>query len=667
MSKSPVLLCTSLVFLLSACSAESELDKWGKPTLEGTGYQEEPGGKADGLTGLKGPSAAFDEQATQVWPVENRWHETNTTAARKAGVAWGQDSGLSWDEKYRLWVESMERSDDTMMLTTPWGKSLPAPDLECAEVAMFLRITFASWYHLPFFMEARDSSSRIFFGHMGIITPSGNRWRQMPNFKTRYPDFSHMDAAVRADLSAWPSDSTLSNRKIGGNSGDFQTAIDAEHAGAYFDEIFLNKRVGYFLTIQLAYQGSVSLADSANTFNVAAHGFGTGDFLVERTDFNGIGHTIVIKKILEFEETVTVGELTANIREVEVMSGSMPRRQPLWEDSSTGRSYFIDEWFGGEETVEFGAGLKRFRSAAVVGGKWTNVVLPAYAGHWINSNNHDQLVERQTILAELLPQPNPQRRIDAFAAKVEREREWLREHPSSCASRIRREAAFREVYEGGRLMGFSQEQMDAKYRALEDYVFAELEYDESKTCCWNSSTAQMHQAVMKYNLCVMGEAEDEECDAITDHEVGTCQPAVPFMNRDDAGDGYKVFADFAAANGYPWVAWSADENCPQADVAEDTVAESSVTDYCVLSTIDVELHCEDDQFLCGDGQCISASWRCDRESDCSDGADEADCPAQECGDDEFSCDNGQCVPNDWRCDGDNDCGDMSDENLPMCD
>ena len=35
--------------------------------------------------------------------------------------------------------------------------------------------------------------------------------------------------------------------------------------------------------------------------------------------------------------------------------------------------------------------------------------------------------------------------------------------------------------------------------------------------------------------------------------------------------------------------------------------------------------CKPDEFKCGDGQCISASLRCDREYHCRDGTDEFNC------------------------------------------
>src|SRR5690606_20682971 len=68
---------------------------------------------------------------TTVWEVRNQWEDTDTPAAREAGLAWGPDSGLTWDEKFAAWVQSLEPVEGqtvptTFTLTTPWGKSLPA-------------------------------------------------------------------------------------------------------------------------------------------------------------------------------------------------------------------------------------------------------------------------------------------------------------------------------------------------------------------------------------------------------------------------------------------------------------------------------------------------------------------------------------------------------------
>ncbi len=590
--------------------------------MGGSDYDEGSGEREDGIEGRRGPRTSFDNRSTQVWPVSRNWADKTT----EAGLAWSANSGLTWDEKFSAWVDSMEKSGGTFKLTTPFGRSMDAPDLECAETAMFLRIAFASWFELPFFMEASDHGKRIYFGHMGVITADGSAWGSMPSFKTRYDDFSSMKAQVLANPSSWPKDNTLRARKIGGSSSDAQTAFNDAHGGTYFDEIFLNKRVGYFLTIQLAFMGSVSLADSANTFNISATGFAPGDFLIERFDSSGIGHTVVIKEVDYVGTNVTIDGQEYEQRLAQVVSGSMPRRQGIWESPTAARFYFINEDFGGAPTVAFGAGLKRFRSATVVGGKWTNVVLNDDRGDWINSTNRTALVARQDKFDKLMPQLDPQERINALVEKIETSRAHLRDHPSSCSARISREKVFKSLYDTGAELGKSRTQMDQDFRKFEDYVLAELIYPESKTCCWNSTTNEMYQVVMKYNECITGQATGGDCNAIPNASQ-SCQPAVVFKGRNDAGDGYKVFADFAAATGHNWVAWSADESCPQSGVSEDTEEPNTITDFCSLgtSTPPTPSACQSGEFQCSNTMCIPADWECDGDNDCGDLSDEQGC------------------------------------------
>jgi hypothetical protein len=552
-------------------------DENGKQTFFPTGAEEIAPGKDDSISGQRGISVSADRARTAVWEVENAWSDTDTPAAREAGIAWGEESGLTWDEKYQAWIDSLDVADsetygstDTFMLTTPWGKEIPAPALECAEAAIFLRITFAAWYKLPFFLEAADADGRLYFGHFGMRRDNG-KYGNMPNFRDRYPDYSERAAAVR-DGGEWPSDTSLRRKKIPGSFDDEQPMVGPDaHAGAYFDEVFLNKRVGHFLIITLAYFGSINLADSANTFNLKPEALRPGDVLVERWQQTGIGHTLVVMRAEEMGTTEVDGETVPQL-EAEVASGSMPRRQPVWESPGASKRYFQLNATGGEGKAEYGGGLKRWRTAKNVGGRWTNVVPADYAGAWVNSSDLDAVAARLDRFGEILVELSPEQKRDVLLDIVESKRQHLRQFPASCAARIAREKAFDDLYD---LMAadfdMSPEEVDAQFRTFEDYVFAELEYERSKTCCWNRSTNAMYDIIMDYNTSRQQDSEQ-------------CLAPVVFMNRDDGADGYQLFRDHAAALGRAdeWVGWSADESCPWQDVAEDTPVEAEHLDFCSL-------------------------------------------------------------------------------------
>ena len=72
--------------------------------------------------------------------------------------------------------------------------------------------------------------------------------------------------------------------------------------------------------------------------------------------------------------------------EVELISGTMPPRQALWEDSISSKRYFQMQEMGGNETnsdghtyASLGGGLKRWRVAKNVSGVWVNRTMPQSA------------------------------------------------------------------------------------------------------------------------------------------------------------------------------------------------------------------------------------------------------------------------------------------------
>ena len=510
--------------------------------------------------GTPGPTTgSTDGAATEVWAASNDWAETTGSAAARAGMAWEANSGLNWEQKYTLWVQSMEKIDThsgyskTATLTTPWGKEMPIPALECAELSMTLRVLFASWYNLPFFEEARDGSgTRIYFGHFGARTNTG-RYRNTPNYRTRYQDYTGLG---QSDIdNNWPSDSNLRGKHIyGGGSDNNPFMGDDEGAGAYFDEILLNKRVGHFLMMFLPYFGSVNISDDANAYHVQADQIRAGDILLKRWQKRGIGHVMVVKMV----EPIGGGRLTS-----EIFSGSMPRRQGVWESPAASKMAYTNDYTGGEgenydgeKYVDLGGGLKRWLAPQRNGGKWRQRVIPADKDEYIQWSDKETRAARPARFDELLGEPDPELMRDELLAIIEAKREHLRNHPSSCSAREGREQAFETLYElMDEKFDMSRDQVDEEYRILDDYVFGELVYNQSKTCCWNSTNRAMYDIIM---------------DLANKSQEETCKTPTVFKAED--GD-YRRWADHAAAmdRGSEWVAWSADETCPQGGNTGDDI------------------------------------------------------------------------------------------------
>jgi hypothetical protein len=590
-----------LLALGSACSIEGIDDD---DAFEGATELEAGGqlGKADGA-GVPGLPVGGNYAATRVWEVNNQWEEVDTPAAREAGLVWPADSGLTWDEKYALWVESLEKTPgvtvaETFTLTTPWGKSLPAPRLDCADVALLLRASFAAWYHLPFYVVGYDKGQAVYFGHFGIRTRDGI-WANMPRFAVAYDDFSALpDDSVLQD---WPRDAVL--RKRGVQAGDDQPFLGEDaRSGTYLDEIHLNKRAGHFIRLLMIYAGSMHLADSRNTFNLEPGALRPGDVMLWRWQRRGVGHTFI---------TVRADDVGAGRVEAHSVNGTLPPRQPVWNGPVQTKLAYTNPQGGGHDgTTDYAAhngGLKRFRVAKNVGGRWTNTFMSADEASWIDDGDHERMRERPLELEALLGEVTPQQLRDALLSDIERRRQHLRDFPASCGARLRREEAFSRLYE---LMEHefdtSREQVDVLHRTLEDYVFAELVYGESKTCCWNSTTARMYETIMKLNAQVALEAGD------------ACVEPIVFKAR--AG-GYAIFRDHDPQG---WVDWSEDEACPQRNVLDDVEAHGEATAYCAWQSA-VDQHAIGDGASCV-GQCGAGSFDgscwcdhvCDTLGDCCD-------------------------------------------------
>lgn len=538
-----------------ACAAPDELDD------PEQAVELEPGGvlgKADSV-GVAGLPVDGSYWRTEVWRVENQWEDTDTPQAREAGIAWPADSGLTWDEKYAAWVQSLRPIDGltiarTFELTTPWGKTLPAPKLDCADVALMLRASFAAWYRLPFYVVAFDKGQAVYFGHFGIRTQHG-RWDGMPEFALAYEDYSSMPPEAYAQN--WPRDAKLRSRGV--QSGDDQPFLgEGARTGAYLDEIHLNKRAGHFIRLLMVFTGSMNLADSRNTYNLAPPAIRAGDVMLWRWQALGVGHTMF---------TVRVDELGDGRLEAQSVFGNLPPNQPAWDGPVATRRNYTNAKAGGHDGytdyAPFNGGLKRFRVAKNVNGRWTNTFMASDEASWIDDRDHESMHRRPGELEALLGEASPEELRDALLGIIEQKREHLRSFPASCAARTKREEAFDDLYAlMERDFDMTRAEVDHAYRTLEDYVFAELVYDASKTCCWNSSNAAMYETVMSLNEQIQAEAGE------------ACVEPIVFKATDG---GYDVFRDHRPQG---WVPWSADEACPQADVVDDVEADHDWTPFC---------------------------------------------------------------------------------------
>ena len=524
---------------------------------------------------VSGPAVQTNDAAA--WSATNSWADTNTAAANKAGVAWEANSGLTWEAKFSKWIQSFEQTPNkngwsqTIKFPTPWGRKMEGPVLECADTAIWLRMTFSSWYHLPFYLQGQVNGKTIYMGHFGIIDRDGNPFAGFPHFQASYKDYEPSWKAT----DAWPADTKLQGKHVGDDDGaegvdvgDVKLPAGAG-AGAYFDKLFLNKRAGYMMIILDGYFGSANLADGVNMFHIKPEATSPGDALLERYNTNGIGHTLPV---------MTSDTVTADKMRISVASGSMPRRQAVWDDAGSSAHWFSDDEMGGSAMnsdtppimfAKLGGGIRRWRTPVQSNGKWVNVVPAVDKSVYIPDANLDAIGARPARFAILLAADTPEAKRDAALTIIASARQNLKNYPASCSTRTKREEGFKMLYEASTELGVAKDKVDADNRQLEDYVFAELDYNKSKTCCWNSTTTAMSDIVMGY-------AQKEKDDA---DKAGTCKQPTVFAAHTGS---YDIWKNYAATIGKSadWKAWTEDEPCTQRDSQEDALTEAGKVQMC---------------------------------------------------------------------------------------
>ncbi|MBL8610132.1 MAG: hypothetical protein JNL38_22545 [Myxococcales bacterium] len=582
---SRTLLAITLALTAAACGSASP---------EGAGDPSPPAVDADGAPSggdvmpsdpglpvpLKVPGPKVKDTKARVWVVDANWADTDTPKARAAGVAWPADSGLSWEQKYGRWLSSFEivgsagdPDHQTLRAKTPYGdRTFDGPVLECADVAIWLRVAFASWYGLPYYATGTRSGKPIYMGHFGVVDEDGDPVSGFPAYETAYPSYEGKWSPGQA----WPSDAALRGKHVGDDDGSpgvraaDRTLGASDGAGAYYDAMFLNKRVGHLLVLMDASFGSMHLAAGTNMYHVTPESTRAGDVLVERWQKSGVGHTLVVVRA-DFRSKESL--------RLDAVSGGMPRHQPDWAAGYVAMPYFTAPAAGGPgfadddpktPLAQLGGGLRRFRVAVVEGGRWMGTVLDADRASYISETEVERIAARTSRFVDLLGPNTPDEARAATLANVDAARKDLMRQPASCSARERREQAFAELYDVmSASFGKSKRDVDAEHRKLEDYVFAELEYGKSKTCCWSSATREMATIVLDY-----AKKEKAQADA-----QGVCKQPTPF--RATAG-GYGVWKSHAATLGKAsaWRAWSEDEPCPQRGVQDDVLTAVGATPMC---------------------------------------------------------------------------------------
>lgn len=508
------------------------------------------------------------------------WKATNVWAAKtpEAGVAWGANSGLTWEQKYHRWVDTLKfvqgRTTETVEIVTPQGRTLHAPVLECADQGIFFRYVFAAWYKLPFYLTGWVNGKTVYFGHFGVVDKSGNAVSGFPAYKTRYQDY---ETSWRSGQ-PWPKDQALRGRNAGYSDSHEGVLVDGQALGAgsrfgtYVDELFLNKRAGHLLTVMVAYYGSANLADGANTYQLEGPAVQGGDVLVERWQRNGIGHTMVVLKVEENPD---------GTKKVWGGQGYMPARQAELMKPERFHALFTNDYCGGDgETyddppipyVKLGGGLRRWRTPVNKDGRWSNDVSVHDRANYIEDTDYAALNERFASWGNVLRAGTPQENYTIAKENLEAARKKLELKPASCSSRSLRETSWKQLIDAGAAIGKPEAEVREENASLADAVFAELIYNRSKTCCWLTPGNEQYRLIMDY-------AEKEQSEA---QATGLCKEPTVFRSTNG---GYDIWKTYAQEKGVAWPDWTQDESpCPgaanAANATDPLTPPAELANYC---------------------------------------------------------------------------------------
>ena len=283
----------------------------------------------------------------------------------------------------------------------------------------------------------------------------------------------------------------------------------------------------------------------------------------------GTGHTMVI---------VSATKNADGTIEAQDVYGNEPPAQPSYDSTQATKSNFTSDEGGGpsmnsdgEIYSHIGGGLKRWRVAKVKGDRWINTWMNGDEASWIDNTDYARVSARPQQFDKILGEaPFPQK-LQGLLDQIEDKRNHLRRFPASCSARERRELLFSDLVS---LMGdhdnWSIEQTEAKYRNIEDYIYPALDYEKSKTCCWNSSTQAMAEIIVAYNK---------------DQQKDQCVAPTQFVR---AAGAYSPFAAYAQkiGRGADWKTWSADEECVATSDTDKLLEDKQPSSqFCTLASV----------------------------------------------------------------------------------